>query len=112
MRIAVLSDTHVSRIRELPKALVDRLKDVDLVVHVGDYTGKEFLDELRKLVNFRGVRGNMDPPDIRGALPDKDILEVNGKRIGLIHGLGAPIGLEERIRKEFENVHAIVYGHS
>ncbi len=38
MKIGVVSDTHVSRIDQLPPKLVDSLKEVDLIVHLGDYT--------------------------------------------------------------------------
>jgi predicted phosphodiesterase len=32
--------------------------------------------------------------------------------VGLIHGGGSPFGIESRIRAEFEEVDAIVYGHT
>ena len=112
MKIGVLSDTHVSEIGQLPQSLVRRLAEVDLIVHLGDYTGKEVLDGLRRLGNFRGVRGNMDPASVRQELPETDMLEVEGKRIGLIHGWGSPTGMEEKVRSRFSDVDAILYGHT
>jgi hypothetical protein len=50
--------------------------------------------------------------DLRQSLPIKRVIEIEGHRIGLIHGWGAPTGIIERIRKEFDDVHAIVFGHT
>ena len=112
MRVAVLSDTHTSSIEQLPARLLDDLRAVDLIVHLGDYTGTGLLDGLRSLGEFRGVRGNMDPPSFKGMVPDTEVLEIGGKRLGLIHGWGAPWGLQKRVRGRFKGVDAILYGHT
>lgn len=112
MRIGVISDTHVSGIEELPQGLVETLKNMDIIVHLGDYTGKGLLDGLRELGDFHGVCGNMDPLSIKMALPEKEVLEIGGKRIGLIHGSGAPWDLATRVRGQFLDVDAVLYGHS
>jgi putative phosphoesterase len=54
----------------------------------------------------------MDPYEIRKVFPQKQVIEIGGFRIGLIHGGGAPFGIESRIRDEFDEVDAIVYGHT
>ena len=59
----------------------------------------------------KAVRGNMDSPEIKAALPEKDVFEAGGKRIGLIHGWGVPWGLGERVREQFDGVDVIVFGH-
>ncbi len=112
MKIGVVSDTHVSRIDQLPPKLVDALKEVDLIVHLGDYTGKELLDGLRELGDFRGVFGNMDTSSVRAELPEKEVVDVNGKRLGLIHGWGAPWGIHKKIKDSFKGVDAVLYGHT
>ena len=111
-RIGVLSDTHASGIEQLPGKLVDGLRDVDLIVHLGDFTGKGLLNDLRRLGDFRGVFGNMDSQAIRAELPEDDILEVNGKRLGIIHGWGAPWGMSGKISDRYHRVDAILYGHT
>ena len=58
------------------------------------------------------VSGNMDGHLVTQTLPTKRVIELEGFRIGLIHGWGAPQGLEDRIRNEFERVDCIVFGHS
>jgi putative phosphoesterase len=54
----------------------------------------------------------MDSSEIKKRFPKKQVIEVQGFRLGLIHGWGSPFGIEKRIRSEFKDVDAIVYGHS
>ena len=114
MRIAVLADTHVDRLEHLPKKTVDALSTADLIIHAGDFTDVQLLNELRRLCDVKAVHGNMDSRELKAELPVKEIVETKDKRIGITHGSGAPWGIEERIRKTFESnrVDIIVYGHS
>lgn len=112
MKIAVLSDTHSSDIEELPPKLVSALSEADMILHLGDYVGQGVIDGLKTLGRFEGVCGNADPYDIKQALPDERVLEVAGKRIGMVHGWGSPEDLEERVCTRFSGVDAILYGHS
>lgn len=113
MKIGVLSDTHLNEpSSEFKKVVENHFRDVDLIFHTGDFvewTVAEYLSGLKELI---AVCGNMDPSAIRKAFPQKRVIELGGFRIGLIHGGGAPFGIESRIRHEFEEVDAIVYGHT
>ncbi|MCP4666690.1 MAG: metallophosphoesterase [Deltaproteobacteria bacterium] len=112
IKIGVLSDTHLHEVtRELKEISKKQLADIDLILHAGDVVSREILDFLSKKT-FHGVYGNMDPFEIRSALPRKKIVEVGAYRLGLIHGWGAASGLEDHIRSEFQGVDAIIYGHS
>ena len=112
-RLGVIADTHLAS----PDATLERIvrqyfSDVDMILHLGDYVNyavAAYLIGNKKLI---GVAGNMDPPEIRNAFPFKHVLELGNFRIGLIHGWGAPFGLERKIWKEFGDVHAVVYGHT
>jgi len=114
MRIAVLSDTHVNILARLPKKIIDALSTVDLIIHAGDFTDMQVLEQLKQLSEVRAVQGNMDSAELKTILPAKAIIEVAGKRIGITHGSGSPWGIETRVRKIFEadRVNIIVYGHS
>lgn len=116
MKICVISDTHARRIKDLPPALVSVMKKADIIVHLGDYDTIELVNELKKLGNFWGVTGNHDFTKIRAVLPAKDILEVNGKKLGLVHGHGCsiPAGLKYGLKSRFngEKLDAILYGHT
>jgi uncharacterized protein len=113
MRILVLSDTHMPRtVPDIPIQIYDAIKDADMILHAGDFVEKEVLDKLSSLRKTKAVYGNMDSAKLREALKPKEVIEVEGCRIGLIHGYGASKDLMETVRKEFENVDAIVFGHS
>lgn len=114
MKIVVIADTHARSLDELPEQIADACKKSDLIVHCGDYTSKRFLNELKKLGEFKGVYGNMDVDEVRKELQEKIVFEIKGVKIGVIHGWGAPFGLEDRVKKVFENkkVDLILYGHS
>ena len=114
MELAVLSDTHASNLESLPKAVLDALARVDLIIHAGDYTGKMLLDDWRSLGEFRGVYGNMDSSKIKSELQEVEVFEANGFRIGVTHPSegGSPFRLEKRVRKKFGPIDLVIYGHS
>jgi len=114
LRVVATSDTHTNSIQEFPIVLLDSLKNADMIIHAGDYTSKAVLDQLRKLGSFRGVHGNADPPEIRLELPEIATFDLAGLRIGVTHPAegGMPFRVQNRIRKRFEKVDLIVYGHT
>jgi putative phosphoesterase len=114
MKIAVLADTHVNTLEHLPKKIIDAISTVDLIIHAGDFTDVQVLEEFKQLREVKAVQGNMDSLELKTMLPVKEIVEIESKRIGIIHGSGSPWGIEERVRKMFEldRIDVIVYGHS
>jgi uncharacterized protein len=114
LKIVVLSDTHSDSVSSLSKVLVEELSRSDLIIHAGDFTGKQFVDDLRRLGRFRGVYGNIDGPEVRHELPEIDTIDAEGFRIGINHPAegGSPMTIESRIRKKFDNVQVIIHGHS
>ena len=60
VKIMVISDTHTDSIDNLPKRVLDDLSGADMIIHAGDFTGKQLVDALRKIGPFRGVYGNID----------------------------------------------------
>jgi hypothetical protein len=114
MRIVAISDTHANSIQKFPTVLLNNLKTADMIIHTGDYASKTVLDQLRAFKDFRGVYGNMDPLEIRMEVPEKATFEVAGYRIGLTHPPegGPPFGIENLVRKKFDQVDLIIYGHT
>ncbi|MDP2912943.1 MAG: metallophosphoesterase family protein [Candidatus Omnitrophota bacterium] len=113
MKILVLSDTHIPRVAaDLPEKIYEAIAGVDMILHAGDFVEKELLDKLAVLKGIKAVYGNMDGPNLKGRLNDKEVVEVEGFRIGLIHGYGAPRDLPDTVGREFADVDAIVFGHS
>jgi len=132
MKVGVISDTHLVTgglgLRKLAAQMVskntqglDYLEEVlekhfknrvERIFHAGDITDRGVIDLLEEFAPVDAVIGNMDVADLRQSLPIKKVIEIGGRRIGLIHGWGSPTGIIERIRKEFDGVHAIVFGHT
>jgi len=112
LRIAVLSDTHIHSLEEIPQRIIESLSTVDLIIHAGDFITIEVLNGLKQLGEVKAVQGNMDSDEIINILPTKDVIEMGNKKIGITHGWGSPWRIEHRVRKLFDQVDIIIYGHS
>ena len=108
----MLSDTHVSSFTELPDKILTTLAEVDMIIHAGDFTTKNVLDGLKQLREVRAVCGNMDSNELKRSLPERQVLMLGGKRLGVTHGWGSPYGIEDRVSSLFSDVDIIVFGHS
>jgi len=112
MKIGVISDTHLSRGNDLLEKTIERyFRDSDLILHAGDLVTLELLNafEGKEVV---AVAGNMDSREVRSKLPEREVVEAGGFKIGLIHGWGSPHGLENKVAAGFQNVDCVVFGHS
>jgi len=118
VRIIVIGDTHILDFNELPQKMLNAILSVDWVIHVGDYTSNNVLDGLISLKGhqFIGVHGNADPLSIRNQVLEKEIIEVNGKKIGITHPAvgGTYENTKKKVLRKFkdDNVDAIIYGHT
>ena len=113
-RILVISDTHIpERAQKLPPRFVNQISPDDIIVHAGDFTNLEVLRELQKLGKVYAVWGNMDEGRVKKALPEIETFQVEGTKIGIYHGYGAPDNLEKKVYdKVNRNLDVIVFGHS
>lgn len=112
IKIGVISDTHLRHpTKELEDLTDGPFKEVDMVLHAGDMTELGVLDAFsgKKVV---AVCGNMDSSMVRKEFPPHRMFGAGSFKIGLIHGWGGPLGIEERIAREFDGVDCIVYGHT
>jgi uncharacterized protein len=81
-------------------------------VHLGDFSERSVLEELRKLGRVVGVHGNVDSPELQRELPEQLSLELDGVVLGLIHDSGPTKGRLERLRARFPDADAVLFGHS
>jgi len=102
-RIGLISDTH-GLLR--PEAL-DFLRGSDHIVHAGDIGGPEILEALATLAPLTAVRGNNDVEPWAQGIEEKQILEVAGLRIYVLHDIS-----ELDLDPAAAGLHAVVTGHS
>jgi len=114
VRLAIISDTHMPRgARALPDACVERLREADAILHAGDFSAVEVLEALRALgPPVHAVHGNVDAADLKRMLPERTVVEAAGARIGMVHDAGPRSRRIERLRREFPDADAVVFGHS
>jgi len=114
--IGVISDTHIpDRGEGVPATILDAFKQVDLIIHAGDIVSLGVIDELKNVCsNVVVVAGNMDPEAVKKKYPRKQILDLLGHRLGLMHGAGPASNLLELLRDAFkgDNCDLIIFGHS
>lgn len=125
--IGVVADTHVpQRLPRLPANLKSALRGVDLILHAGDINARQVLVELAEIAPVQAVAGNADL--FGHGLPLTRVVEIEGRRIGLVHGHGGwaryLMGkVRDQLRyseeyyvriaqQSFGPVDAIVFGHT
>ncbi len=112
MKIGVISDTHLDNISDhLGERILKHFKDVDIILHAGDVVELSVLDFFSDK-EVKLVAGNMDSWEIKQSTPIKQVIQIEGYKLGLIHGWGSPAGIENRILKEFDDIDILVYGHT
>jgi len=114
-RIGVVSDTHVpSQVPQLPEKLLEELAKCDFIIHAGDFENINALKDLRRINRVVAVAGNMDTKKVKNQISNREVLNVDHYKIGIIHGWGDPHSLPKRMLEEFkaDDVNCIVFGHS
>jgi len=112
--VGLISDTHVPvRARCIPKMVFKVFENVDFIVHAGDLVKLAVIDELEQLAPVLAVHGNMDGPEVSGALPKINSLKISGWKIGVMHDPSTLSGMgrmrEIAKRNGFD---VFVYGHT
>jgi putative phosphoesterase len=112
--LAVISDTHLPRgTRRIPDACLDAMRASDLILHAGDFTYPEVLDELERLgPPVVGVHGNVDTEELCQRLPEARIVNAGEVKVAMLHDAGPSHGRLERMRARFPAADACVFGHS
>ncbi|BBU25000.1 metallophosphoesterase family protein [Mycobacterium xenopi] len=114
MRLLLLADTHIpQRARDLPARVWDEVAATDVVVHAGDWTAPQLLDEVearaRRLV---ACWGNNDGATLRSRLPERADVILDGVRFTVVHETGSAKGRETRMSRRYPDTDVLVFGHS
>ena len=113
MRILVLSDTHIPiAAQDLPGEIYKAIESVDMIFHAGDFIDEDVFEKLKSMKEVRAVRGNMDSKELSMTLNTKEVIEIGKFKIGLIHGYGAPSEIMPTVRREFDKIDVLIFGHS
>ena len=110
MFIGVISDTH----KYFDENVKNFLKDVDLVLHAGDFGNIETANKIADFRPLKGVYGNCDGTDIREYHPYIQVLDIEGIKILMMHIGGYP-GRYDYRAMQLINAHRpdiFICGHS
>ena len=111
--IAILGDTHLPRgSRRLPDRCLALLGSSSSIVHTGDLTALGVLEQLERLAPVHAVHGNADEAAVCERLLARLVVQLEGRRVGLVHDGGPRTGRHARLRRWFPDCDIIVYGHS
>lgn len=117
IKIGIVSDTHISKdIYKIDELIKKYLKDVDMIIHAGDFKNPKVIELIKNRKKFTGVWGNNDGTAVREMIKEKEILKVNGYKIGICHGHNEVEGKTTmdkayNLFKE-DKVDVIIFGHS
>lgn len=103
VRVGLISDTHGRLDPRVHIAFEDAA--VTRILHAGDIGTPALLWELGSIANVTAVLGNCDYSELQFELASCAFVEVNGRRILLVHDLGD-------LRPFPDDVDIIVHGHT
>ncbi|PAV07499.1 metallophosphoesterase [Methanosphaera cuniculi] len=90
MKIGVISDTHIpARSYSIPEKVFELFDGVELILHAGDIEDLSVVEKLEEIAPVIAVCGNCDN---HPTLNTSEVIEVDGIKIGLIHGVVYPRG--------------------
>lgn len=112
--VLVVSDTHVpQKARAVPSEVWIAVERADVVVHAGDWTGVELLDQFEARARLLvGVWGNNDGPALRERLPEVARTTIDGVRVAVVHETGAKEARETRMDRAHPETDLLLFGHS
>jgi putative phosphoesterase len=112
--VGLISDTHIPvRARCIPKMVFKVFENVDFIVHAGDLVKLAVIDELEQLAPVLAVHGNMDGPEVSGALPKLNSLKISDWKIGVMHDPSALFGMGKMREIAKQNgFNVFVFGHT
>jgi putative phosphoesterase len=114
LHVVVTGDTHVGPRRRgpLPAGLLAACASADRILHTGDVTDVDLLDELGALAPIDGVAGNCDGWDVAARLQAELVVKFGALRVALLHDPGPASDRRERLRARFPGVRAVCFGHT
>lgn len=110
MRVLIVSDTH--RNNENFFRIIEKIKDIDLVIHCGDVEGSEYAISEGAGCESLIVMGNND---FFSDLPREIETQIGGYRVLITHGHTYCVSMgSERIKEEalLRGFDIVIFGHT
>lgn len=110
MRVLIISDTH--RKNDNYFKLLEKIKDIDMVIHCGDTEGSEYAISEAAGCETHIVMGNND---FFSQLPKEIETQIGGYRVWITHGHTYCVSIgSERIKEEalLRGVDIVMFGHT
>lgn len=113
MKILVLADTHLKNdFNELPVEVKKEINNADLILHAGDFKTLKFYNSLKKQKNIKAVSGNVDRNNLKNKLNEKEVFELKGYKIAMIHGHQLSSITPDKLSYLFPEADVIIFGHT
>ncbi len=110
MRVGVVSDTH----GYVHPKLFEVFEGVERILHAGDITTVDVIDDLSAIAPVIAVHGNMDYPEVVIRNPEDRLIQLAGKDIFMTHNGGMllrnPLSFRTRVGGKRPDV--FVWGHT
>lgn len=110
MKILVISDTH--RKNDNYMRVLEKLGKLDMVIHLGDVEGSEYMIQKAAGCPVEFVAGNND---FFSDLPSEKTLQIGKYRVWITHGHRYYIGMgNEMLKREAiaQGMDIVMYGHT
>jgi uncharacterized protein len=112
VEVLVLADSHLrGGLGSIGDQVLEAVAAADIVLHAGDITSPQALVELQSMAETYAVLGNNDH-DLRGTLPESQVVDLEGIRVALVHDSGPSKGRPVRLHRRFPEADLVVFGHS
>lgn len=109
--LVALSDTHGRDGARLSGRTAEAVEAASIVVHAGDFTTADVLDEFESHGPLYAVYGNNDSPTVRERIPADRVFEWRGLRIVVVHGHEHTDTARSMLGRQ-SNADLVVFGHS
>ena len=110
IRVAAIADTHDIPLND---ATIAVLESCDHIIHAGDFCSPATYEQIKSMGELTAVYGNSDSYEVRQMLTERNVVELGGVRIGVVHRaqlLQSGTTGAYYLAKEME-VDCLVFGH-
>lgn len=113
-KIIIFSDLHIPSRADSQILQKINFSKYDYIITAGDIVDDNtYFELINQEPGFFGVHGNMDDYFIKKKLLQKKVIDIEGIKIGLIHGHQTGMANPKELLKYFkEKIDIMVFGHS